>query len=67
MRAANVQVVPIKLSPAAKKQVAALLPKAKDQPAAPGGNVGCADHSLAWPYPLDANDVVAVQRKGANW
>lgn len=65
MRAANVQVVPIKLCPAAKKQVAALLAKSKKinllrravmSDALITASLGRTSY--------DAGDVVAVQRKG---
>jgi hypothetical protein len=65
MRAANVQVVPIKLCPAAKKQVAALLAKSQKinllrravmSDALITASLGRTSY--------DANDVVAVQRKG---
>jgi hypothetical protein len=65
MRAANVQVVPIKLCPAAKKQVAALLAKSKKinllrravmSDALITASLGRTSY--------DANDVIAVQRKG---
>ena len=65
MRAANVQVVPIKLCPAAKKQVAQILAKSKKinllrravmSDALITASLGRTRY--------DANDVVAVQRKG---
>ncbi len=65
MRAANVQVVPIKLCPAAKKQVAALLAKSQKinllrravmSDALITASLGRTSY--------DAGDVVAVQRKG---
>lgn len=65
MRAANVQVVPIKLCPAAKKQVAALL--AKSQKINLLRRAVMSDALITASLGrtrYDANDVVAVQRKG---
>jgi len=65
MRAANVQVVPIKLCPAAKKQVAALL--AKSQKINLLRRAVMADALITASLGrtrYDAGDVVAVQRKG---
>lgn len=65
MRAANVQIVPIKLCPAAKKQVAALL--AKSQKINLLRRAVMADALITASLgrtSYDANDVVAVQRKG---
>lgn len=65
MRAANVQVVPIKLCPAAKKQVAALL--AKSQKINLLRRAVMSDALITASLGrtrYDAGDVVAVQRKG---
>lgn len=65
MRAANVQVMPIKLCPAAKKQVAALLAKSRKINLLRRAVMSDAliTASLARTT-YDAGDVVAVQRKG---
>lgn len=66
MRAANVQVVPIKLCPPAKKQVAALLAKSQKinllRRAVTGDALITASLGRTR---FDANDVIAVQRNGA--
>ena len=66
MRAANVQVVPIKLCPPAKKQVAALLAKSQKINLLRRAVISDAliTASLGRTR-FDANDVIAVQRKGA--